>query len=43
MAQGGLCFAISRHRRQINCRTVGIGLAPQVGFALLLVKQEPGR
>ncbi|MFI5666227.1 NupC/NupG family nucleoside CNT transporter [Streptomyces sp. NPDC051704] len=39
----GLCFAISRHRRQINWRTLGIGLALQVGFALLVLKWEPGR
>lgn len=39
----GLCFAMSRHRRQINWRTLGIGLALQVGFALLVLKWEPGR
>ncbi|MFF3014813.1 NupC/NupG family nucleoside CNT transporter [Streptomyces sp. NPDC057939] len=39
----GLCYAISRHRRQIKWRTLGLGLALQVGFALLVLKWEPGR
>ncbi|MFB7055325.1 NupC/NupG family nucleoside CNT transporter [Streptomyces vinaceus] len=39
----GLCFAISRNRRRINWRTLGIGFALQVGFALLVLKWEPGR
>ncbi|MEU6213362.1 NupC/NupG family nucleoside CNT transporter [Streptomyces sp. NPDC093224] len=39
----GLCFAISRHRGRINWRTLGIGFALQVGFALLVLKWEPGR
>ncbi|MGW1771258.1 NupC/NupG family nucleoside CNT transporter [Streptomyces sp. NPDC002104] len=38
-----LCFAISRHRRRINWWTLGIGLTLQVGFALLVLKWEPGR
>ncbi|MEV6583911.1 NupC/NupG family nucleoside CNT transporter [Streptomyces sp. NPDC051582] len=39
----GLCFAISRHRRRINWRTLGIGFCLQVGFALLVLKWGPGR
>lgn len=39
----GLCFAISRHRGRINWRTLGIGLALQVAFALLVLKWAPGR
>ncbi|MFE5680510.1 NupC/NupG family nucleoside CNT transporter [Streptomyces erythrochromogenes] len=39
----GLCFAISRHRSRINWRTLGIGFALQVGFALVVLKWEPGR
>ncbi|MER7735589.1 NupC/NupG family nucleoside CNT transporter [Streptomyces erythrochromogenes] len=39
----GLCFAISRNRSRINWRTLGIGFALQVGFALVVLKWEPGR
>ncbi|MFF4369299.1 NupC/NupG family nucleoside CNT transporter [Streptomyces sp. NPDC001594] len=39
----GLCFALSRHRGRISWRTVGIGFALQVGFAVLVLKWEPGR
>jgi CNT family concentrative nucleoside transporter len=39
----GLCFAISRHRRRINWRTLGLGLALQVLFAFLVLKWSLGR
>ncbi|MGW3957552.1 NupC/NupG family nucleoside CNT transporter [Streptomyces sp. NPDC004752] len=39
----GLCFALSRHRRHINWRTLGLGVALQVAFAFLVLKWQPGR
>ncbi|WP_312721699.1 nucleoside transporter C-terminal domain-containing protein [Mobilicoccus sp.] len=38
----GLAIAMSRHRSRINWRTLGVGLALQVLFALLVLKWEPG-
>nr|MDQ6900852.1 NupC/NupG family nucleoside CNT transporter [Candidatus Dormibacteraeota bacterium] len=38
-----LCFAISRHRRQIKWRTLALGFALQVAFAFLVLKWAPGR
>lgn len=37
-----LAYAISRHRRRINWRTLGVGLALQVAFAFLVLKWSPG-
>ena len=38
----GLAWAMSNNRRQINLRLVAGGLLLQVGFALLILKTEPG-
>lgn len=38
----GLAVAVSRHRRAIRWRTLGVGLALQVVFALLVLKWGPG-
>ncbi|APT90304.1 transporter [Corynebacterium sphenisci DSM 44792] len=38
----GLAITFSRHRTAIKWRTLGVGLALQVGFALLVLKWEPG-
>ncbi|WP_151529843.1 MULTISPECIES: NupC/NupG family nucleoside CNT transporter [Corynebacterium] len=35
-------IALSSHRRQINWRTLGVGLLLQVSFALLVLKWTPG-
>lgn len=37
-----IAIALSAHRSKINWRTVGVGLAMQVTFALLVLKWEPG-
>ena len=36
----GIAFALSRHRRQIDWRTVGAGLLLQIIFAVLILKGE---
>ncbi len=38
----GVAILFSRHRSRINWRTLGVGLALQVAFALLVIKWEPG-
>lgn len=38
----GVAIALSKHRRSINWRTLGVGLGLQVVFALLVLKWEPG-
>jgi len=38
-----LAWAVSRHRRQVNWRTVGWGLALQLLFGVLVLKTAPGR
>ncbi|MCS4490252.1 NupC/NupG family nucleoside CNT transporter [Corynebacterium sp. ES2794-CONJ1] len=35
-------FSLSNAKRQINWRTLGVGFALQIGFALLVLKWEPG-
>ena len=37
-----LLFSLSRHRKQIRWRTIGVGLLLQVAFALIVLKWEPG-
>ena len=39
----GLCWLLSENRKRIPWRTVGIGLAMQVVFALLILKTSGGR
>ncbi len=39
----GLAWALSYHRKQFPWRTVLSGLALQLGFALLILKTQPGR
>jgi CNT family concentrative nucleoside transporter len=38
-----LAYLVSRHRRRINWRTLGIGLVLQVVFAIAVLKWTPGR
>ncbi|WP_226344235.1 NupC/NupG family nucleoside CNT transporter [Agilicoccus flavus] len=38
----GLAIGLSKHRSRIKWRTLGVGLALQVAFALLVIKWEPG-
>ena len=38
-----VAFALSKHRRGISWRTVGVALALQVGFAVLVLRWGPGR
>ncbi|PSQ90288.1 MAG: NupC/NupG family nucleoside CNT transporter [Bacteroidetes bacterium QS_8_64_10] len=39
----GLAYAFSTNRRAINWRIVGVGVALQIVFALLILKTTPGR
>jgi concentrative nucleoside transporter, CNT family len=39
----GLAFAVSNNRARINWRTVGVGLAIQIGFALLVLRWSAGK
>ena len=39
----GVAWALSRNRRGISWRTVGVALALQVGFAVLVLRWPPGR
>ncbi|MDQ7773965.1 MAG: NupC/NupG family nucleoside CNT transporter [Elusimicrobiales bacterium] len=39
----GIAWAFSRNRRAINYKTVGAGLALQIGFAILVLKTPWGR
>lgn len=38
----GLAVALSKHRKHIKWRTLAVGLALQVAFALVVLKWEPG-
>ena len=38
----GMAIAISKHKKSINWRTLGVGLGLQALFALLVLKWEPG-
>ena len=38
----GVAIAISKNRRAINWRTLGVGLALQIIFALVVLKWQPG-
>nr|WP_233207875.1 Na+ dependent nucleoside transporter N-terminal domain-containing protein [Siphonobacter sp. BAB-5405] len=39
----GIAFALSNNRKAINYRTVGIGLALQVGLAVFILKTSAGQ
>jgi len=39
----GLAWLMSSHKRKVNARVIAGGLLLQLGFALLILKTEPGR